>query len=119
MAIADEARRAKLDAAWVVMVPLDNRETPEAGLWPPNRTGVPFGRVPDEFRTLANLSGAHYLPNELVRDPRAEQGRLRRPQMELIAGPVSVLNAPAVARHTSRDLCHGGPTSRAVTPCRV
>ena len=34
----------------------------------------------------------HYLPNERVRDPSASQGSLSRPQMELVAGRVSILN---------------------------
>jgi hypothetical protein len=48
--------------------------------------------VPDEVRTLADLSAAHYLPNHRVRDPAAQQGSLSRPQIELIAGRVSALN---------------------------
>ena len=49
--------------------------------------------MPDEVRTLGDLSAVHYLPNTSVRDPGAAQGALIRPQMELIAGRVSVLNA--------------------------
>ncbi|MBQ91066.1 MAG: hypothetical protein CL441_06550 [Acidimicrobiaceae bacterium] len=83
------------DEAWVPMVPLDNRETPEADLWPAGRTGNvirALSLVPDEVRTLADLSAVHYLENSRVRDPSAAQGALSRPQMELLAGRVSALN---------------------------
>ena len=77
------------------MVPNDNADTPEADLWPADRTGNvirAMSLVPDEVRTLSDLSAVHYLANERVRDQAASQGRLTRPQMELIAGKVSVLN---------------------------
>ena len=83
------------DEAWVPMVPADNSETPEADLWPAGRTGNvirAMSLVPDEVRTLGDLSAVHYLPNTSVRDPSAAQGALSRPQMELIAGRVSILN---------------------------
>ena len=83
------------DEAWVPMVPMDNAGTPEADLWPAGRTGNvirAMSLVPDEVRTLADLSAVHYLPNTSVRDPSASQGALSRPQMELIAGRVSILN---------------------------
>ena len=83
------------DAVWVPMVPADNAGTPEADLWPPGKTGNvirAMSLVPDEVRTLNDLSSVHYLPNVQVRDPSASQGALSRPQMELIAGRVSVLN---------------------------
>ena len=81
--------------AWVPMVSADNAGTPEADLWPAGRTGNvirALSLVPDEVRTLGDLSAAHYLPNTRVRDPSATQGSLSRPQMELIAGRVSALN---------------------------
>jgi hypothetical protein len=87
--------RAGPDEAWVPMVPADNLGTPEADLWPSGKTGNvirAMSLVPDEVRTLSDLSAAHYLPNARVRDPSASQGSLSRPQMELIAGKVSVLN---------------------------
>jgi len=89
------ATSAGPDAAWVPMVPLDNASTPEADLWPAGRTGNvirAMSLVPDEVRTLNDLSAVHYLPHAQVRDPSASQGALSRPQMELIAGRVSVLN---------------------------
>jgi hypothetical protein len=85
----------RLDEAWVPMVPMDNADTPEADLWPAGKTGNvirAMSVVPDEVRTLADLSAVHYLPNERVRDAGACQGSLSRPQMELIAGRVSVLH---------------------------
>ena len=79
----------RLEEAWVPMVPMDNADTPEADLWPAGKTGNvirAMSVVPDEVRTLADLSAVHYLPNERVRDAGACQGSLSRPQMELIAG---------------------------------
>ena len=87
--------RAGPDEAWVPMISMDNAGTPEADLWPTGRTGNvirALSLVPDEVRTLGDLSAVHYLPNSQVRDPSAVQGSLTRPQMELIAGRVSVLN---------------------------
>ncbi len=78
------------DEASVPMVPADN-----TGLWPANATGNvirAMSLVPDEVRTLNDLGATHYLPHERVRDPSASQGSLTRPQMELIASKVSVLN---------------------------
>ena len=86
---------AGTDEAWVPMVPADNAGTAEADLWPAGRTGNvirAMSLVPDEVRTLGDLSAVHYLPNAWVRDPSACQGSLSRPQMELVAGRVSVLN---------------------------
>jgi hypothetical protein len=48
--------------------------------------------VPDEVRTLADLSGVHYLAMVDVPNPGAARGHLTRPQMELVAGRVSALN---------------------------
>ena len=83
------------DEAWVPMVPADNAGTPEADLWLAGQTGNvirAMSLVPDEVRTLGDLSAVHYLPNAHVRDPSASQGNLNRPQMELVAGQVSILN---------------------------
>lgn len=77
------------------MVAADNGGTPEADLWSAGKTGNvirAMSLVPDEVRTLNDLSAAHYLPNVRVRDPSASQEALSRPQMELIAGRVSVVN---------------------------
>ena len=83
--------------SWVPMVPFDNSGTPEADLWPPNRTGNvirALSLAPDEVRTLHDLGGAHYIDHGLVRDPSAsrEGGALSRAQIELVAGRVSMLN---------------------------
>lgn len=84
------------DQAWVPMLDPDNEGTPEADLWPPNRTGNvvrAMSLVPDEVRTLIDLSAAHYLPMPLVRQAGVDAGRaLSRSQMELLAGRVSALN---------------------------
>ena len=86
---------ASQEEAWVPVVPADNTGTPEADLWPAKRTGWvvrAMSLVPDEVRTLADLSAAHYLPHSAVIDPRASRGALSRAQIELIAGRVSALN---------------------------
>ena len=86
---------AQMEEAWIPLVPAKNDNTPEADLWPSGRTGNvirAMSLVPDEVRTLADLSSVHYLPNTQVRDPLAAQGCLDRAQMELIAGRVSALN---------------------------
>jgi hypothetical protein len=84
------------DQAWVPMVELDNADTPESDLWPsgkaPNVMRA-MSLVPDEVRTLSDLSSAHYLSGHLVRQPGADGGRaLSRSQMELLAGRISALN---------------------------
>jgi hypothetical protein len=80
--------------AWVPMIPADAATGAEADLY----GGQPVGNViramslvPDEVRTLCDLSAAHYLPMGQVRDPSAAAGALHRMQMELIAGRVSAL----------------------------
>lgn len=85
------------DQAWVPMVHEINEGTPEADLWPSGKTGNvvrAMSLVPDEVRTLKDLSAAHYLPMSLVRQAGVDAGRaLHRSQMELVAGRVSALNA--------------------------
>ena len=83
--------------SWVPMVPFDNSGTPEADLWPVNRTGNvirALSLAPDEVRTLHDLGGVHYIDHGLVREPSAsrEGGALSRAQIELVAGRVSMLN---------------------------
>ena len=88
-------RCASPDEAWVPMVPANNSGTPEADLWRSGRVGNvirAMSLVPDEVRTLCDLSAVHYVPNDRVRDPKASQGSLTRPQIELIAAKVSALN---------------------------
>jgi hypothetical protein len=85
------------DDAWVPMVPIDNEGTPEADLWPSGATGNvvrAMSLVPEEVRTLKDLSAAHYLPMGLVRQAGVSRGgALSRSQMELTAGRTSALNA--------------------------
>jgi hypothetical protein len=86
---------ARPEEAWVPLVPEDNSATPEADLWPAGRIGWvirAMSLVPDEVRTLLDLSAAHYLEMPDVPNPRASRGQLTRPQMELVAGRVSALN---------------------------
>ena len=83
------------DQAWVSMVPADNAGTPETDLWPAGRTGNvirAMGLVPDEVRSLNDLGAVHYLPNAHVPDPSASLGSLSRPQIELVASKVPMLN---------------------------
>lgn len=88
---------AAADDAWVPMVPEHNAGTPEADLWPDGKTGNvvrAMSLVPDEVRTLKDLSAAHYLAMADVRKPGYDAGRaLSRSQMELLAGRTSALNA--------------------------
>ncbi|NKC15983.1 MAG: hypothetical protein GKR94_28430 [Gammaproteobacteria bacterium] len=88
---------AGADDAWVPMVHVNNEGTPEADLWPCGKTGNvirAMSLVPDEVRTLKDLSAAHYLANEWVRKTGVDRGgALNRSQMELVAGRVSALNA--------------------------
>jgi hypothetical protein len=80
--------------AWVPMIPLDRATGAEADLYGGKAVGNvirALSLVPDEVRTLYDLSAAHYLPMGQVRDPSASRGALNRMQMELIAGRVSAL----------------------------
>ena len=83
--------------AWVPMVDIDNEGTPEADLWVSGKTGNvvrAMSLVPDEVRTLKDLSDVHYLEMPKVKQPGVDAGRaLNRSQMELVAGRVSALNA--------------------------
>jgi|TARA_Y100000758_G_scaffold294812_1_gene252156 hypothetical protein len=89
------SQHAGPDEAWVPLVPRDNAGTPEADLWPSGSLGNiirAMSLVPDEVRTLRDLLEVHYVPFEKVREPNAGTGALTRPQMELVAAKVSVLN---------------------------
>jgi hypothetical protein len=80
--------------AWVPMIPADRATGAEADLYGSRAVGNvirAMSLVPDEVRTLHDLSAAHYLPMGQVRDPSASRGALNRMQMELIAGRVSAL----------------------------
>lgn len=88
---------ARLDDAWVPMLPNGRREGPEADLWgesPGGRTGNvirALSLVPDEVRALKDLSAAHYMTTPEMMDLRSPRHSLDRRQVELIAGRVSVL----------------------------
>jgi hypothetical protein len=87
-------RQARDDGAWVPMIPALGATGSEADLWRRGATGNvirALSLVPDEVRTLADLSHAHYLPMELVPDPRARVGTLSRAQAEFLAARVSAL----------------------------
>jgi len=80
--------------AWVPMIPVDRATGAEADLYGGQTAGNvlrAMSLVPDEVRTLCDLSAVHYLPMGQVRDPSASTGALTRIQMELIAGRVSAL----------------------------
>jgi hypothetical protein len=86
---------ARQEEAWVPVVPEINEGTPESDLWPSGPIGWvirAMSLVPDEVRTLSDLSNEHYLPMRDVPNPTASRGALTRPQMELVAGRVSALN---------------------------
>jgi len=85
---------ATQEDAWVPMIPVDRAIGAEADLYSSQVVGNvvrALSLVPDEVRTLCDLSAAHYLPMGQVRDPSAAVGALNRMQMELIAGRVSAL----------------------------
>jgi hypothetical protein len=78
----------------VPMIPADRATGAEADLYGGRAVGnviCAMSLVPDEVRTLHDLSAAHYLPMGQVLDPSASSGTLNRMQMELIAGRVSAL----------------------------
>jgi hypothetical protein len=80
--------------AWVPMIPVARATGAEADLYGGQAVGNvirAMSLVPDEVRTLCDLSAVHYLPMGQVRDPSAAVGTLNRMQMELIAGRVSAL----------------------------
>jgi len=86
---------ARMEDAWVPMIPADGNDGAEADLWARGRTGNvvrALSVVPDEVRTLSDLSSAHYLPMAMVPDPRARTAHLDRQQIELSAGRISALN---------------------------
>jgi len=86
---------ARPDGAWLPMIPANGARGPEADLWGSASGNVvrALSLVPDEVRTLKDLSAAYYLPMEDVPNPGAGGGRaIDRAQTELVAGRVSALN---------------------------
>ena len=88
---------ARLDGAWVPMLPNGHHPGAESDLWgdmPGGRTGNvvrALSLVPDEVRLLKELSAAHYMSGSEMMDLRLGRGALDRPQVELVAGRVSAL----------------------------
>jgi len=80
--------------AWVPMLEPRRAAPEDRDLFPgPRAPNVlrALSLVPDEVRTLMDLSGAHYLgPLEIV-DPSRSRGVLDRAQVELVAARVSAL----------------------------
>jgi len=84
---------ARMESAWVPMIPVDGATGAEADLWGPGRVGNvirALSLVPNAVRQLMDLSDAHYIPRERIMDFTCGRS-LSRPQMELIAGRVSSL----------------------------
>jgi hypothetical protein len=84
---------ARLEAAWVPMIPAEQAAGPEADLWEAGRVGNvirALSLVPDAVRQLMDLSDAHYIPRGRIMDFTCGRS-LSRAQMELIAGRVSAL----------------------------
>lgn len=84
---------AKLEAAWLPMIPPEGAVGAEADLWGTARVGNvirALSLVPDAVRQLMDLSDAHYIPRDRVTDFTCGRS-LSRAQMELVAGRVSAL----------------------------
>jgi hypothetical protein len=87
--------QARDGGAWAPMIPAFGATGAEADLWRRGMTGNvirALSLVPDEVRTLKDLSAAHYLRDDQVANPRAHMQHLARPQMELLAARVSALH---------------------------
>lgn len=84
---------ARMENAWLPMIPVAQAIGAEADLWSTGRVGNvirALSLVPDAVRQLMDLSNAHYIPRERVMD--FTYGRsLSRAQMELVAARVSAL----------------------------
>ena len=86
--------QARLEEAWVPMIPGGGAVGREADLWRLRRTGNvirAMSLVPDAVRQLMELSDVHYLPPDRIVDLRAGRA-IDRAQIELVAGRVSALN---------------------------
>lgn len=84
---------ARLETAWVPMIPQEGANGAEADLWGAGRVGNvirALSLVPDAVRQLLDLSDAHYIPRGRIMDFTCGRS-LSRAQMELIAGRVSAL----------------------------
>ena len=87
---------AKLDVAWVPMIPTNKATGEEADLWDGARSANvirAMSLVPDCVRQLKKLSTTMYLPMHQVPDVTAPVDKaMSRAQMELVAGRVSAMN---------------------------
>jgi len=86
--------QARLEAAWVPMIPAAGAVGREANLWRGRLTANvirALSLVPDAVRQLSRLSAAHYLPLDRIVDLRAGRA-IDRAQIELVAARVSALN---------------------------
>ncbi len=89
--------QAKVDAAWVPMIPSGEETGPDADIYwrqPAPNVIRAMSLVPDEVRSsLHILLPPQYLDPANVPDPRVDSGRaISRSQMELLAARVSALN---------------------------
>lgn len=84
---------ARLDEAWVPMLPPGRPSGREADLWGRQTGNVirALSLVPDEVRALAELSKAHYMTAREMMDLARKPNSLDRMQIELVAGRVSAL----------------------------
>lgn len=86
---------ARLEGAWVPMLPNGRNGGSEADLWdemPGGRTANvirALSLVPDEVRGLKELGAAHYLSPPEMLNLRESRRALDRRQIELVAGRVS------------------------------
>jgi len=86
--------QARLEEAWVPMIPTRGAVGREKDLWPGNLTGNvirAMSLVPDAVRQLMELSSAHYLPPERIVNLRAGRA-IDRAQIEFVASRVSAQN---------------------------
>lgn len=88
---------ARMEKAWVPMLPNGRFAGPERDLWgdmPAGQTGNvirALSLVPDEVRGLKELGAAHYLPLVEMMNLKDSPRSLDRMQIELVAGRVSAL----------------------------
>ncbi len=82
--------------AWVAMLPAGKAGGAEADLWEGERVlnvERALSLVPDEVRTMNDISAAHYVPIDQFMDfTGSPHGTLSRVQIELVAARVSALN---------------------------
>jgi hypothetical protein len=93
------SRFARSDGAWVKLLPFGEEGGDEArelyhGLDMVPNIGRALSLVPPEVVVMLQVTGSHYLPIDMVRDPNYEPpGRaLDRMQIELVASKVSIMN---------------------------